>query len=179
MTRAEGLTAGVVVGIIFGLILCVVLFRFANKDKKIKTEYDERQKEIRGKGYTIGFYTLVGLLAVESLWSMSGNSFPLPEYIMYFLTVIIGVTVVCVYSIWKGVYYGINNDPKRYSIILIVAFVLNLIPVAGTLASGGLTFSDPLDTLPMLNVIVIIMLIIVGVELIIKSLIDRKSPEED
>lgn len=179
MTRAEGLTAGVVVGIIFGLILCVVLFRFANKDKKIKTEYDERQKEIRGRGYTIGFYTMVGLLAVESLWSMSGNSFPLPDYIMFFLTVITGVTVVCVHSIWKGVYWGINSNPKRYILIMIAAFLLNLIPVAGTLASGGLTLSDPFDTLPMLNVIVLIMLFIVGVELIIKSILDRKSPEED
>lgn len=179
MTRAEGLTAGVVVGIIFGLILCVVLFRFANKDKKIKTEYDERQKEIRGRGYTIGFYTMVGLLAVESLWSMSGNSFPLPDYIMFFLTVITGVTVVCVHSIWKGVYWGINSNPKRYILIMIAAFLLNLIPVAGTLASGGLTLSDPFDTLPMLNLIVLIMLFIVGVELIIKSILDRKSPEED
>ena len=179
MTRAEGLAAGVVVGVIFALILCVVLFRFANKDKKIKTEYDERQKEIRGRGYTIGFYTMVALLAVESLWSMSGNSFPLPDYIMYFLTVIIGVTVVCVHSIWKGVYWGINNDPKRYIVIMIAAFVLNLIPVAGALTSGGVSLSDPVDTLPMLNVIVLIMLFIVGAELIIKSLIDRKSAEED
>lgn len=179
MTRAEGLAAGVVVGIVFGLILCVVLFRFANKDKKIKTEYDERQKEIRGRGYTIGFYTMVGLLAVESLWSMSGNSFPLPDYIMYFLTVITGVTVVCVHSIWKEVYWGINNDPKRYVIIMIAAFILNLIPVVGALASGGLTHPDPADNLPLLNVIVLIMLFIVGVELIIKTLVDRKGSEED
>ena len=97
MTRAEGLAAGVMVGVIFALILCAVLFRFANKDKKIKTEYDERQKEIRGRGYTIGFYTMVALLAVESLWSMSGNSFPLPDYIMYFLTVIMAAVGAIAY----------------------------------------------------------------------------------
>jgi len=77
------------------------------------------------------------------------------------------------------VYWGINNDPKRYIVIMIAAFVINLIPVAGALTSGGVSLSDPVDTLPMLNVIVLIMLFIVGAELIIKSLIDRKSAEED
>ena len=166
---------GVAAGIIFGLILCVILFRFANKDKRVMTQYDERQKEIRGRGYTMGFYTMVGLLAVEALWSMTGNGFPLPDYIMYFLTVIIGVTVVCVYSIWKGVYWGMNNDPKRYIIIMTLAFVLNLVPIAGVLASGGFNGSDPSASLPMMNIIVVIMLIIVGVELIIKSFVDRKG----
>ena len=32
---------GLVMGIVVGLIICVVLFKFFNKDNKIKTKYDE------------------------------------------------------------------------------------------------------------------------------------------
>ena len=39
--NAKGI--GFITGLIVGLILVVILFKYANTDKKIKTEYDERQ----------------------------------------------------------------------------------------------------------------------------------------
>ena len=37
-----------------GLLLCVILFKFMNKDRKIVTKYDERQIIARGKAYMFG-----------------------------------------------------------------------------------------------------------------------------
>ena len=181
MTQSEGLTLGVIVGLMVGVVLVVLLLRFANKDKRIRTEYDERQKEIRGKGYTIGFYTIVGLLAAESLWTMSGNGFPLPDYLVFFSTIIIGLTVMCAYFIWKGVYWGINNNPKRYIVVMILAFLLNLIPIFSVVSNGKteLNGASVMESLPMMNVIVVLMLMVVGGELLIKHFIDKAKTEED
>ena len=47
------------IGICIGLIFCVIIFRFANRNKKLKSEYDERQLQIRGRSYMFAFYAVV------------------------------------------------------------------------------------------------------------------------
>ena len=49
-------SAGLAIGIMVGLIIAVILLKVSNRDKKTMTEYDERQKAIRGKAYMFGFY---------------------------------------------------------------------------------------------------------------------------
>ncbi len=119
------------------------------------------------------------MLGVEMLWAMSGIGFPLPDYIVCFATIMTGITVMCGYCIWKGVYWGINNDRKRYAAVMAISFILNLIPVAGSVASGGLSGGDPVQSLPLLNLIVLIVFIIIGAEMLVKNIIDRNMPEED
>ena len=55
----NGKGAGFVIGLIVGIILVMVLIKMANKDRRIKTEYDERQEKIRGKAYKYAFYTMI------------------------------------------------------------------------------------------------------------------------
>ena len=55
--NAKGM--GFIAGLIVGLVLVVIIFRIANTDKKIKSEYDERQLRIRGKAYKYAFYTML------------------------------------------------------------------------------------------------------------------------
>ena len=43
------MAAGIPVGIAVGIILVVIILRYINRNKKITTEYDERQKQIRGE----------------------------------------------------------------------------------------------------------------------------------
>ena len=181
MTRGQGMAMGVVFGLMIGLILVVILLKFANKDHRTKTEYDERQKEIRNKGYVVGFYSLVAVLAIESLWAMTGAGFPLPDYIMYFASIMLGITVMCSYTIWNGVYWGMNNDRKKYAIIIIIGLILNIFPIASALVSGQLLSKDPAEALPWMNVIVIAMFIIIGIVALIRKLVDMATAagEED
>ena len=51
--------AGLAVGILVGLIIAAVLIVIANKNRKFKTEYDERQLKVRGDAYRYAFYTVV------------------------------------------------------------------------------------------------------------------------
>ena len=181
MGKTQGLALGVVTGLIIGFILVVVFLKFANKDNKAKTEYDERQKVIRGKGYMAGFYTFVVLLAIETIWSIAGYEFPLPDYLVYFSSIIIGITVMCAYDIWNGVYWGMNNDRKKYAIIIIIGLILNIFPIASALVSGQLLSKDPAEALPWMNVIVIAMFIIIGIVALIRKLVDMATAagEED
>ena len=51
--------SGVAVGMMVGVIIIVALFKFANTNRAVKTEYDERQLVLRYKGYRVGFYTML------------------------------------------------------------------------------------------------------------------------
>ena len=179
MDRSMAMSMGMAVGLMVGIILVIILLKFANKDKKIKTEYDERQKAIKNKGYVIGFYTMVGLLAIESLASVAGFSFPVPGFAVYFADIIIGVTVMCGYAIWNGVYWGMNNDPKRYAIIFAIAIALNIIPIVGGIKGGhSLMSADPLDSLPLFNVIVLAMFAVILVIMLIRYIADKLEDKE-
>ena len=50
---------GFFVGIGVAVLLIWAMFKRFNTDGRTKTEYDERQKTIRGIGYTYGYYTLM------------------------------------------------------------------------------------------------------------------------
>ncbi len=174
----EKVAMGVTFGIITGLVICVILFRFANKDKKIKTQYDERQELIRGRGYKYSFYTMLFLEVVLMMVKMAGISFPVEEYLIHMVVILVGTLVICVHSIWNGVYWGLNNDHRRYYIIFIVAVLLNIIPVASSFAHNAIT-TRGFDSLPMLNVFVLIWMAVIGISALIKKLVDNVKKEED
>ena len=56
---------GVTIGIIVGLILTIFVIRYVNRNKKLTTEYDEMQKQIRGEGYKYAFYAALRFLLVS------------------------------------------------------------------------------------------------------------------
>ncbi len=169
---------GFVIGILVGLIIVVCLFKFANRDGKVKTEYDERQKEIRGRAYKYAFYTEMICQAVIMCLLMSGLELPVENYALLFIGVMIGCTVLAAYCIWNDVYWGLNNDHKRYQIIFAIAIVLNFLPVFFGAKSGTL-FENGKIGFPVLNITVLVMMVIIFVEMIIKKALDRKADKEE
>ncbi len=165
---------GFAVGIMVGLVLVVVLFKMANTNNRIKTEYDERQEKIRGKAYRYAFYTTVICQAIVMTLSVGQIDLPIQDYVLQFASVLAGCTVLGVYCIWNDVYWGLNNDPKKYLIIFVIALALNAFAAIGSIVGGGIMEDGKLG-LPMLNIMVIIMMLIVCIELIIKRCIDRTS----
>ncbi len=174
----EKAAMGVVFGIMVGLVICVGLFKFANKDNKIKSQYDERQEAIKGRGYKYSYYTMLFLEVILMLVKMAGITFPVEEYLVHTTAVLIGCLVLCVHSIWNGVYWGLNNDHKRYYIIFGVATVLNVIPLAAAIAHGSLT-TRGIDSLPVLNVLVLVWMAIIGCVALVKKVLDSKNDAEE
>ena len=62
---------------------------------------------------------------------------------------------------------------KRYGIVFVAAGLLNFIPVL-----GGLRHADGFD-FPYVNLIVCVMLLIVGLELLLKHMLDKRAGNEE
>ena len=167
--------AGVAVGLGTGIILCVVLFRYGNKDKKIKTSYDERQEAIRGVAFKYAFYTILVYEMILMAAGVAGITFPFPEYVVNFLGIMLGCTVLGVYCIWKDVFWGLNNNRKRYYVIYLLILLLNLFPIIIAGRSGGMI----LNQAQLLNIMVIIMLTVLFVTMVLKSFVLRDHSGED
>ena len=168
---------GYVIGILVGLVIAVILLKYGNTNHRYKTQYDERQKEFRGKAYQYGFYTLLIFEVLTMLLEIGEISLPVPSYFLHFTGCIIGILVVTSYCIWKDVYWGLNNDRKRYGIVFLVCGILNAIPVIGALMHGGLIRDGKLES-PATNLLVLIMMIVISAELLIKASLDKKEAEE-
>ena len=171
-------SAGFAIGVVIGLVLVVILFKVANKDHKIKTEYDERQKIIRGRAYMYSFYAVLIYEAVMILFDLANASFPIEGSILHFGAILFGCMVLACYSIWTGVYWGLNNDRKKYAVIFVIVGIFNLVPVWAAYKSGELIENGRLGT-PFVNLLVVIMMFILGAEMIVKLIMDARAAEEE
>lgn len=170
-------SGGVAVGIMFGLLLCIILFKVANRNHKLQTEYDERQKEVRGRAYQYAFYTIAFYEVAMMIMSMGEFSLPVEEPILHFGGIILSALVLAVYSIRNGAYWGLNNNHRRYAIILLVAGILNAIPVVNSLVHGGMVEDGKLS-FPFLNLLVLIVLLVLGAALLMEHAAEKREAEE-
>ena len=168
---------GFIIGLMIAAVLLVFIFKFANKDGKVKTEYDERQKAVRGKAYRYAFYTETFAQGILMCLFMSDIELPIHDYVLVFIGIILGCLTLAMYCIWNDVYWGLNNNHKRYHIILAFALVLNILPVFFNVIGGTLMDNGKLG-MPALNIVVTIMLVIVYIELLIKKIRDKVEDEE-
>ncbi len=168
-----GKSVGVLTGIIVGLIICVILFKFMNKDKKIMTKYDERQKAVRGKGYMYGFWGSMGAAAIVMCLDVGGISFA-NRFSTDFFIIFVGILVQVSYCIWNDGYFGVNNDKKRLYIISIAAAICNLLAVIGNI-KGGTFIVDGVLSDSATNLMCFILFIVIGIELMIKDSVDKRS----
>ena len=75
-------------------------------------------------------------------------------------------------------YWGLNNNKKTYYTIFAVCIIFNLFPVIAQSITGTL-IQDGKIGLPILNIMVLIMMAVLGIELIVKKLIGKNSSEEE
>ena len=162
-------SAGLAFGIMIGLILAIALILISNNNRKVRTEYDERQLRVRGDAYRYAFYSVIICEVILLILEFGEVSLPTPAYVLHFGAIIIGCLVLCTYCIWKDAYWGLNNNRRRYGIILVVAGLLNAIPLF-----GALSHRSTLD-FPYVNLLTCIMLLVVGVELLLKHFLDRRA----
>lgn len=169
---------GLLIGVLFGLVIAALLIRYMNRDKKWKTEYDEMQKQIRGKAYCYAFYTVMILEAVMIFISLFGVRLPMTDAVLHFTIIVIGVLVLAIYCIWHDAYVGLNTNMKRYAIIVIVAGLINLLSGVSAIANGLMVLNGQLQT-PFINLLCAIMLCIVGIVMLIKKGVDAKEEAGD
>ena len=169
-----GRMVGIAVGIMIGLILCLILFRVMNKDGKIKTQYDEMQQIVRGKGYKYAFYAIMICEALLIPLAVGDVRLPFDNACLHFLIIFIGVIIHITYCIFKDAYIGLNTNMKHYIIIMIVVTVINFTSAFAALKSGEMMANGQLQT-PFINFLCGLLFIILAIELLIKKTIDDRS----
>ena len=172
-----GKATGLAFGIAVGLLICVILFRYMNRDKKLRTKYDERQEAVRGRAYMYGFWGCVIGAAVVICIDTAGIVFA-SRFTMDFLIIFIGILVQVSYSVWNDGYYGLNTNKKRFYIICIVAGLINLLVVIGTIRSGEFIENMVMSDVAV-NLLCVILFLVIAAELIIKDRVDAKSSRDE
>ena len=170
-------SAGVVAGMALGVIILVIIFRFANNNKKTQTDYDERQKAMRGEAYKAAFYTLLAFEVLMVILSAGNFSLPMESYMTHILGIFLGCTVLGCCFIWKDAYWGMNNNRRRYMIFAGVLVILNAIPVVRTLIAGEMIAEGKLSDV-FLNLMVLLMLAAMGITGLIRARLDKNAGEE-
>lgn len=179
-------TIGYIVGIMVTVVLVAVVVAFiskvGNKDGKMRTEYDERQKFIIGQGYKIAFWTLAGLLVLlQILGELSDNIgktniIAVNGEVLTSADIIISIMVFCVHNIWNGAYWGLNNNRKRYTVIIAVIGVINLIIGAVAIIRDNMkVVVDGTLTGVFVNLLCGILMIVVLATVELREYVDRKN----
>ena len=151
---------GVTIGIIVGLILTIFVIRYVNRNKKLTTEYDEMQKQIRGEGYKYAFY--------------AGIVLPAEPYVVHFFAIFVGITVQACYCIWRGAYIGQNTNLQRYVILMAIVSVFNLSSAFMAWRSGELIVDGKLQA-PTVNLLCGLMFAAIGIVGLVKKVTDREE----
>lgn len=163
--------------IVFIVFVCWGIFKRANNDHKARAQYDERQNAVRGKGFKYGFYTILVFQTLLYILETTGVSLPLAPFSLGFIGVILGVTVLAVYTVWNGAYWGLNNNRRNYIIFFVFFLLFNLIPIIGTWSSEG--FLNVIQGTSLVNVGVEVMLIALGAALLLRRAKDKQDEAED
>ena len=169
-------SSGIAIGLLIGLLLSVCLIKMANSNHKSRTEYDERQRLIRGSSYKYAFYAMaIYEAAMVILYSMD-LALPFPSYLTHFAAVLVGGTVLACCNIWQGAYWGLNNNRRRYAVIFLGVALLNAFPVVGALLSGTFITDGEFST-PIINLLVLVMLLFIVLTMLARSIADRREEE--
>jgi len=153
---------GVTIGILIGVVIVIAFFKFANKDGRIKAEYDEMQNYYRGLGYKYSFYTVIIYLAFISVLDIGEIPVPMTFSNICFLGIFLGVMVDVCYCIRHNAYFGLNNNVKKYSILMTICTVVNFL-VAFAAIKGGRMVQDGELQAPFVNLLCGIMFLAVAI----------------
>ncbi len=181
MELSIGRATGVLTGIVFGLVICFILFKRLNNDHKVKSEYDERQRLIRGRSYMFAFYGTIIAEAIMICLSFSGvfAGLPIPEYVYHVTSMFVGFITLVIHSVWNGAYWGLNNNIKRYTITFIVLLIFNLVPFTGVIKNGIVIQNGYIVNFPFMNFLVIIMMLVLAVTILARKHVDNMDSERE
>lgn len=168
MERAAGMLAGIIVG----LLIVMIFFKLSNSNKKMKTEYDERQQLVHGRAYQAAFYSFIIYETLMMLAGVAEIKLPVESYILHFGGIILGCMVLACYNIWHGAYWGLNNNRKRYAVLFLAAAAINCIPVIGGIKDGDLMGT------PLMSLMVLVMMLVLCVMLLIRQMTEKEDDGE-
>lgn len=165
---------GFICGVGVAVLLIWAATRRLNTDGNAKTEYDERQKAVRGVGYRYGYWTLAVWICVLIAIDLLEVKLPVTHTVLYFTGIVISGLVLSWYCIMHDAYWGMNSNVKYYTRFLIAIGGLNLIFGILEIARGHMVVDGVLQN-NFINFEAGILIAGIGVFLLIKSRRDRRE----
>ena len=164
---------GIGIGLAFAVFVLLVLV--LNKKKKTKQiMYDEMQTAVRGRAYH--YATVTGVLAgIITSFLLDWDAFPMDGRLAIMAVSFLMVTVYVVYMVMKGVYFGVSGNWKKWTLLIFIIGLCNLITGIFRIAEDGL----PEGKLTTINITVMMgamFMVIVAAVLIQKA---REKRSED
>lgn len=174
----NGRVIGVITGIIVAIVIVLICSRFLNKDKSIKTKYDERQEIVRGKSYRIGFYAMSLALLLLLILESAEVVLPVSKMVLYFSVFFVGGAALCVHSILNEAYFGTNNKEKKWILYFIFFGIINLIVAVMAFIDGTMIVDGTIES-PFINLECVLLLIVAFIALAMKKLVDGKEINDE
>ncbi len=172
-------TSALVIGIIVGLVIVVFVMKFINRDGKMKTEYDERQKAVRGQSYMFGFYGLtIANVIMLVIRSYDAEIIRVLGLNAFFIPILVGIVVQMSHAIFNDSYMGMNNNMTRYIVVMAFVSVINFASGILPLVAGEVIDESGELYPQFINLEVGVLFIIVCIEMIIKKCINKKADAE-
>jgi len=164
---------GIVFGVIIGTLISVVLLMSINKNRSLRTEYDEMQKKARGEAYMYGFFTV---LVLEVLLGLAETFGPLPmePLVSRFLVIMTGVGVQAVYSIWHNAYIGLNTQTNKFFVMMAVIAAVNLLVAVLAWANHAMVVNGILQT-PFANFMCFVLFAVLAVVGMVKKNMEERE----
>ena len=161
-----------VIAVITGMVF--VALKLMNKDGNATTKYDERQKRVRGEAYKYAFFSVIisnGILMLTNIFGTAIESF---GYNIFFIPIFVGIVVHISICIFKDAYIGLNTNITKFMIFMFLISLLNLGLAARAIVMNELIVDGKFQP-PFLNLMCGSIFIVLGFELLIKMLIDKKE----
>lgn len=163
-----------ILGLLFGIVLCIVLLIITTKNGTLKRDYDERQQMVRGKGARYGFFTVMGCNGLFILWDIGVKDIAMELSVAMIISVLVGIIVYVSYCIWNEGYFSMNEKPKSLVWVFIVLAFVNL-GIFFQACKAGEAIKNGVLTFRTMNLFCAIMMVIVLIVLLCKMISKKKE----
>ncbi len=163
-----------IIGVLVGLLLVVVILAVTKTDDSLKSNFDERQEMVRGKGFKYGFFTVLIFNGVFCILNLFEVSWFAELEVAMFLSAIMGIIVFACYCILKDGYFSLNENRKKLLVCFAGIGIFNMVlGIANFLQGYG--FANGRFTYRSINLFVGIMSLIVFGTILCKQMKDGKE----
>ncbi len=168
---------GIAVGIIISVLLVVGILMFINKDKSLKTVFDERQSAARGFAYKVGFFTLFIEMFIAAFLESIGNHL-FTSFDGMVTLALVGMVVFVIVCIVKDAYVGLNEQPKKTFSALFIIGLSNYV-ISQTASQEPIGIVDGRFSMSINLQCAICLMIIIVVYVIRIALLKRNGGDEE
>lgn len=142
-----------------------------------EVECDEKQEIIRYRGYRYGALTGLTLNWIFAWLLIVFPDVPFDASIIMIAITLIAALVSGLYSIFKGVYFGMSKRGKETTLLIAVFGLINLISGIMQIVNEGLLPDGKLTLPNSVNLLVGVFMLIIAIAILLQNYRERKESE--